>query len=261
MKNRRRNKCIEDDAMNASLEWKHVVELKDAGKLVFVIDDRIFLVDDEFIHPGGSQVRSHPNEFSYGEDSIADHNNDHSPLPPSFPGLAATQRHRYLRSLSWTCAQRTPTQPRSIPRIRYILHRQAVCSDSPPPTPTPTNRFPNRRIQATPMASRVSQCPIHAVGEPSRARPSSLLCFPLGRSRHQNPLVGGSPHLVAPHLLLPLLRARHPSHATGAAGRMGWSGGGDMARHRILPPSICLSFKPHRPHNHIPTLSHPWMSP
>jgi hypothetical protein len=34
-----------------------VARFKDEGRLVFVVEDRVYLVDDEFLHPGGNEVR------------------------------------------------------------------------------------------------------------------------------------------------------------------------------------------------------------
>jgi hypothetical protein len=36
--------------------WEDVAHFKDEGRLVFVIEDRVYCVDDDFVHPGGNEV-------------------------------------------------------------------------------------------------------------------------------------------------------------------------------------------------------------
>jgi hypothetical protein len=38
--------------------WEDVARLKDEGRLVFVVQDRVYCVDDDFLHPGGNSVSS-----------------------------------------------------------------------------------------------------------------------------------------------------------------------------------------------------------
>lgn len=45
-------------AQSPALNWQDVAQLKDEGRLVFVVNSKVYCVDDDFVHPGGTEVRN-----------------------------------------------------------------------------------------------------------------------------------------------------------------------------------------------------------
>jgi len=43
--------------------WEDVARLDVEGRLVFVVEDRVYCVDDQFLHPGGNDVGNAPVDF------------------------------------------------------------------------------------------------------------------------------------------------------------------------------------------------------
>jgi len=40
--------------------WEDVARLDVEGRLVFVVDNNVYCVDDQFLHPGGNEVGNAP---------------------------------------------------------------------------------------------------------------------------------------------------------------------------------------------------------
>ena len=43
-------------AQSPALNWKDVAQLKDEGSVVFVVRDKVYCVNEGFVHPGGADV-------------------------------------------------------------------------------------------------------------------------------------------------------------------------------------------------------------
>ena len=41
-----------------SYQWKDVAQLKDEGRIVFVVENKVYCIDETFLHPGGNEVSS-----------------------------------------------------------------------------------------------------------------------------------------------------------------------------------------------------------